>query len=214
MTRSCIKIKDTISTRPLCLHHETCDDINEIVITSEQIQQTIQVLCSQIRDAYAEHTSVVVLFLLKGARHFAEDLNDALDDIKFKFVPIQVSSYGGGTRSTGQITISSNDMPDITGQSVLVLDDMYDSGLTLTRIKSHLEGDGAADVRACVMFEKDCMHTHEVSLDFVGLSVPDDFLVGYGLDYQDQYRELHCVGTLKPDVIASEDRHEDLQPLS
>jgi hypoxanthine phosphoribosyltransferase len=209
-----MKIKDAIPNEPLCRHLETCDDIHEIVITSEQIRHTIQVLACQIRDAYAEHASVVVPFLLNGARPFAEDLKDALDHAKFKFVPIQVSSYGGGTRSTGEITINSNGMPDITGQSILVLDDMYDSGLTLTRVKSHLEGHGAADVKTCVMFEKDCLHTHEVTLDFVGLPVPNDFLVGYGLDYQEQYRELHCVGTLKPDVIASEDHHEDTQPLS
>lgn len=214
MTRSCTKIKDAISNVPSCPHHERCDDIHEIVITSEEIHQTIQVLTRQIQDAYAQHTSVVVLFLLKGARNFAEDLEDSLDDDKFKFVPIQVSSYGGGTLSTGKITIDSNNMPDITGQAVLVLDDIYDSGLTLNRVKSHLDIHGAADIKTCVMFEKDCVHAHEVHLDFLGLPVPDDFVVGYGLDYQEQYRELHCVGTLRPDISASEDSYENAQPLS
>ena len=206
-----MKIKDAIPNEPFCRHHETCDDIHKVVITSEQIRQSIQVLTRQIQEAYTHHTTVVVLFLLKGAIHFARDLEDSLDQIKFKFVPVQVSSYCGGTHSTGKVVINNDDMPDITGQSVLILDDMYDSGLTLTRVKAHLEINGAANVKTCVMFEKDCQHTHKVAPDFIGLPVPNEFLVGYGLDYQERYRELSCVGTLKPDIINTEPHHENLQ---
>lgn len=214
MTRSCMKIKDAIQNNPLCRHHDTCDDLHRVVITSEQIRQTIQVLTRQIQDAYAKHTSVVILFLLKGAKQFAGDLEDSLGEGKFEFVPAQASSYRGGTHSTGEVEINSHDMQDITGQSVLILDDMYDSGLTLKRVKAHLETKGAADVKTCVMFEKECHHTHEVAPDFVGLPVPNEFLVGYGLDYQEQYRELRCVGTLKPDIIASKFHHENIQSVS
>ncbi|NQV32678.1 MAG: hypoxanthine phosphoribosyltransferase [Phycisphaeraceae bacterium] len=209
-----MKIKDAIRNDPLCRHHETCDDLHKVVITSEQIRQTIRVLTHQIQDAYAKHAAVIILFLLKGARQFANDLQESLGEGKFEFMPAQASSYCGGTHSTGEVTIHSDDMLDITGRAVLILDDMYDSGLTLKRVKAHLEIKGAADVKTCVMFEKECHHTHEVAPDFVGLPVPDEFLVGYGLDYREQYRELHCVGTLKPDIIASENRYDDAQPLS
>ena len=203
MTRSCMKIKDAIPSQSLCRHHETCGDIHKIIITSEQIYQTVQTVAEQIQVAYADHTSVVVPFLLEGARQFAEDLEGALQDDKFNFVPLRVSSYFGATRSTGLVNIISDDMPDVTGQTVLLVDDIYDSGLTLKQVKAHFNREGATDVKACVMFEKDCVHAHELCLDFVGTSVPNVFVVGYGLDYQNRYRELHCVGILKPDILAS-----------
>lgn len=203
MTRSCTKIKDAILDQPSCRHHQICLDIHRIVIDSDQIHQTVQSLAQQIQHTYAGHRSVVVPFLLKGARRFAQDLETCLDNEKFEFVPVQVSSYCGGTRSTGKITLDSDSIPDVTGQSVLIVDDIYDSGLTLERVITHFEAKGAAGVRTCVMFEKDCQHVHEVPVDFVGLSVPDVFVVGYGLDYQDRYRELHCVGILRPEILAS-----------
>lgn len=202
-----MKIKDASQGMPLCRHHEICDDLQQILITSEQISSSVQVLTPQIQDAYSNDNAVVVPFLLEGARPFATDLKESLDNTKFNFVPLQVSSYGGSTRSTGQITMNSGNMPNIIGQSVLIVDDIYDSGLTLKQVKAHFEASGAASVRTCVMFEKDCLHIHEMALDFVGLCVPDEFVVGYGLDYQEQYRDLHCVGTLKPDILGAENHH-------
>jgi hypoxanthine phosphoribosyltransferase len=157
---------------------------------------------------------VFVPFLLKGAEPCANDLENLLNDPKFRFIPVQGSSYRGGTQSTGEIVINSPDMPDVTGQSVLIVDDIYDSGRTLRQVRTHLEASSPADLKICVMFEKDCKHEHEVPLDFVGLHVPDQFIVGYGLDYQEQYRELHCVGTLKPDIITADNYHEDTQSVS
>jgi len=209
-----MKIKGTPPDAPLCRHHETCDDIHEVVITSDQITRAIQAMASQIQETYAHHTCVVMPFLLKGARPFARDLENELNHTKFRFVPVQVSSYRGGTQSTGKIVINSPDMPDMTGQSVLIVDDIYDSGRTLRQVKRHLEAGNPTEVKICVMFEKDCQHEHEVPLDFVGLPVPDAFVVGYGLDYQEQYRELRCVGTLKPDIITENDHHEDTQSVS
>jgi hypoxanthine phosphoribosyltransferase len=213
MTRSCIKIKDSPLEGPLCRYHELCDDIQEIVITSDQIRDTLETLARQIQAVYVNHTRVIVPVLLKGAKPFADDLADLLSDQKFQFIPIRVSSYRGGTRSTGDVIIHSTEPFDITGQAVLILDDIYDSGQTLTKIKAHLEIQNPTDVKTCVMFEKDCQHKYDVALDFAGLPVPDGFIVGYGLDYQDRYRELHCVGTLKPGLITSEDRYEDAQSI-
>jgi len=195
-----MKIKGTPLNALPCRHHQICDDIHEVVITSDQITQAIQALACRIQDTYANHTCVVMAFLSKGASPFANDLKNALNDPKFRFVPVHVSIYQGGTESTGEIVINRPDMPDVTGQAVLIVDDIYDSGLTLKQIKAHLEASHPADVKTCVMFEKDCEHKHEVALDFVGLSVPDEFIVGYGLDYQERYRELRCVGILKPPV--------------
>ncbi|MCF7974318.1 MAG: hypoxanthine phosphoribosyltransferase [Phycisphaerae bacterium] len=208
-----MKIKDSPLDGPLCRYHEVCDDIQEVVITADQIQKTVEILSHQIHEVYANDTRVVIPVLLQGARHFADDLSDRLNDSKFQFVPVKVSSYRGGTRSTGQVVIHSTETLDIRGQAVLIVDDIYDSGRTLTQVKAHLEAQNPAHVKTCVMFEKACEHIHDVPLDFVGLPVPDDFVVGYGLDYQDRYRELHCVGTLKPDVIATEDRYEDAQSI-
>jgi hypoxanthine phosphoribosyltransferase len=209
MTRSCLKIKDSPLGAPLCRHHKTCGDIHEVIITSDQIHQTIQTLAKQIQAAYANDVSVVVPFLLKGAKPFANDLEDSLNNPKFNFVPVHVSSYQGGTQSTGKLVIENTDMIDISGRPILIVDDIYDSGLTLNRFKAHLEASNPSSIKTCVMFEKDCEHTHEVALDFVGLLVPNDFIVGYGLDYQERYRDLHCVGKLKPNVIMSENHYED-----
>ncbi len=209
MTRSCLKIKDSTPDAPLCCHQNACADIHEVVFTSDQINQTIETLASQIQTAYDNDASVVVPFLLKGAQPFASDLREALSNPKFTFVPVSVSSYHGGTQSTGKLLIECTDMMDITGRPVLILDDIYDSGLTLTRFKSHLEANNPSSIKTCVMFEKECEHKHAVALDFVGLLVPNDFVVGYGLDYQERYRDLHCVGKLKPNVLRSEKYYED-----
>ncbi len=209
MTRSCLKIKASPPDAPLCRHHKTCGDIHEVVITADQIHQTIQTLTEQIKAAYANDLSVVVPFLLKGARPFARDLEASLDNPKFNFVPVQVSSYQGGIQSTGKLVIENSDMIDISGRPVLILDDIYDSGLTLNRVRAHLNSGGPSSIKTCVMFEKNCEHKYEMTLDFVGLLVPNDFIVGYGLDYQERYRDLHCVGKLKPNVILSENHYED-----
>lgn len=214
MTESCTKKNHSSDNTTPCSAHETCQDLHQILITSEQIQKTIERLASSIQDTYADYDCVMIPVLLKGAQWFANDLSEALNHDKFQFLPISVSSYQGGMQSTGQVRIDKVEKIDISGRPVLIVDDIYDTGLTLKHVKQWFESMEPAEVKTCVMFEKDCDHAHEVALDFVGLPVPDEFIVGYGLDYQEQYRELCCVGILKPDLIEPEDRIEYAQPVS
>lgn len=173
------------------------EDVDEILVSAARLTENVQRLARELEATYRIHKEIVVLVLLQGAKPFARDLLTALDDPRYIYTPLTVRSYFGGTESTGRIDIIGAEALTFSQRDVLIVDDIYDTGRTLDRVKAMVSLAGAASVKTCVLFEKDCRHEKTVTLDFVGMSIPDRFIVGYGLDFQERYRELPYVGVLK-----------------
>ena len=176
--------------------NDTCEHLGEILVTPDEIDLAVKRVACELRAAYTHNASVLSLVLLEGARWFANDLFAQLADQRFERRDFKASSYHGGTQSSGTVRSESSFPCSIQGRSVLIIDDIYDTGRTLHHILARLDQAGATDIKTCVMFEKQCPHLQSIDLDFCGLTVPDRFLVGYGLDFEEHYRDLRCVGVL------------------
>ena len=188
-------------------------DIDRVIASPQQIHQCIRTLAQKIHRAYRDTEDIIALVLMNGAGPFAVDLERVLNDPRFRFCPLRVSSYHG-TQSSGHIQMDSLTNIDITGRHVLIVEDIYDTGLTLTRVMEHLHQHAPANVKICILFEKKNDHVERISPDFIGMSVPDAFLVGYGLDFHQRYRELNCVGILKPAILEQEHPQDAPQSVS
>ena len=166
------------------------------LISQEQIQHTVKMLAEQVRSCYAESGSVTVITVLEGARPFSTDLLAELNDPKFEPVEIKAASYNGGTSSSGIVRFDGLLNLELLGKDILILDDVYDTGMTLATLIFKITGFCPKRVKVAVMFDKQRGHEKQVKIDFIGLKVPDVFLVGYGLDYDHKYRELPFVADL------------------
>lgn len=174
------------------------NDIERILLSEEQIQEKVKYLANQIKGAY-EGKNPLILCILKGSIIFTSDLVRALDmhcDIDF----MQVSSYGHGTETSGKLVVKKDISTDITGRDVIVVEDILDTGVTLSYLLSELEKRGANSVALCVLLNKPERRKAEVKADYVGFEIENEFVVGYGLDYAEKYRNLPYVGILKPEV--------------
>ena len=132
---------------------------------------------------------------MTGAKRFADDLFREMQNEKFEIEYVKVDSYHGRTKSTGHVKFQSQIRTQIADRDVLIIDDLYDTGLTLKKVTEKIRQQGGR-VRTCVLLEKDIEHLGNVDIDFLGLKVPDCFLIGYGLDYQGQFRELPFICSL------------------
>jgi hypoxanthine phosphoribosyltransferase len=175
-------------------------DLEKVLLTEEQILERIGELAADIWRDYAEQ-DVLLVGVLKGAVLVMADLMRALPGS----VPMDwmaVSSYGSGTKSSGVVRIIKDLDTDITGRHVLIVEDIIDSGLTLSWIRSNLASRGPASVEICALLRKPEVAKVEIDVKYVGFDIPNEFVVGYGLDYAEQYRNLRVVGTLDPSVYA------------
>ena len=173
-------------------------DIERILLTEEQIQEKVKYLANQIKSAY-EGKNPLILCILKGSLIFTADLVRALDmpcEIDF----MQVSSYGHGAETTGKLVVKKDLSADITGRDVIVVEDILDTGVTLSCLIPELRKRGAASVALCVLLNKPERRKIEVKADYVGYDIENEFVVGYGLDYAEKYRNLPYVGILKREV--------------
>ena len=168
------------------------DDIERVLLSREQLHARVCQLAAQIERDY-EGKDLVMVCVLNGAAVFYIDL---LMEMNF----IRVSSYGSGTKSSGRVRILYDLEADIAGRHVLVIEDIIDSGNTLKSLTQLLRDRGAAEVRTCCLLDKPSRRTVQMKADYVGFEVPDEFLVGYGLDYAGKYRNLKFVGTLKKEI--------------
>ena len=180
-------------------------DIDRVIITEEQIREKTAELAKQVSADHADSTGGVLLVcVLKGAVMFMADFARALGrygpPTEMEFMA--VSSYGQGTTSSGVVRILKDLDRDIAGMHVIVVEDIVDSGLTLSWLLKCLESRSAASVEVVALFRKpDAVKVH-VPVKYVGFDIPSEFVVGYGLDYSERYRELPYVGVLKKDVYA------------
>ena len=176
-------------------------DLQEVLLTAEQIDGRLAELAAEIDRDYAG-LDPLLIGVLKGAVMVMADLTRHLH------LPVEtdwmaVSSYGSGTKSSGVVRILKDLDQDITGRHVLIVEDIVDSGLTLSWLMANLGSRGPASVSVCTLLRKPEAAKVEVPLRYVGFDIANEFVVGYGLDYAERYRNLRVVGTLAPHVYTS-----------
>ena len=177
-------------------------DIKKILYTEEQLQEVCKKLAARIDADYAGE-EIVFVGLLKGSVQFMADLLKNIES-KCKVDFMCVSSYGGGTKSSGRVNIIKDLSEPIDDKNVVIIEDIVDSGHTLGFITKYFSAKNAKSVRICTLLDKPHRREVEISVDYVGFSnVPDEFVVGYGLDYKEYYRNLPYIGVLKPEIYMS-----------
>ena len=178
-------------------------DLKEVLIPAERLQARVAELAARIDADYAGR-ELLLVGVLKGAVMVMADLARAMH------LPVQmdwmaVSSYGSGTRSSGVVRILKDLDTDITGRDVLVVEDIVDSGLTLSWLIGNLRSRGPASVKVCVMLRKPAAARMDVDVAYTGFDIENEFVVGYGLDYAERYRNLPFIGTLAPHVYKKDE---------
>lgn len=173
------------------------NDIERVLLTEEQIHGRIQELGQELAGEY-EGKRPIFVGILKGVVLFFSDMVRAIPiDCQFDFMC--VSSYKG-TQSTGTINVKMDLSADIAGRHVVILEDIIDSGLTLKHTVEYLKTKGPASVKICTLLDKPDRRMADIQADYVGFTIPNEFVVGYGLDYDEAYRNLPYVGVLKPET--------------
>jgi len=180
-------------------------DVASVLITEQQISDKIQELAKQVAADYPAGdggTDLLLVGVLKGAVMFMTDMARALP------VPVQlefmaVSSYGSSTSSSGVVRILKDLDRDIAGRNVLIIEDIVDSGLTLSWLLKNLASRRPASLEVCALLRKPDAVKVDVPVKYIGFDIPNEFVVGYGLDYAERYRDLPYIGTLDPKVYSS-----------
>ncbi|HEY2641013.1 MAG TPA: hypoxanthine phosphoribosyltransferase [Streptosporangiaceae bacterium] len=175
-------------------------DLKQVLITQEQLHQRIGELAAEIDADYADR-ELLLVGVLKGAVMVMADLARAMH-LPAEMDWMAISSYGSGTKSSGVVRIQKDLDTDISGRHVLVVEDIVDSGLTLSWLIGNLKSRGPASVQVCVLLRKPNSARMNVDVAYTGFEIDDSFVVGYGLDYAERYRNLPFVGTLAEHVYA------------
>ncbi len=174
------------------------DDILKVLISQEELQRRVAELGAQISADYAGREPVLIS-VLRGSYIFMADLTRSLECFcRVDFMA--VSSYGSGTKSSGQVKILKDLSESVEGKDLIVVEDILDSGNTLHYLFQLLQARHPASIRLATLLDKPSRRTKPVHADYIGFEVPDEFVVGYGLDYDERYRNLPYIGVLKPQV--------------
>lgn len=175
-------------------------DLTRIVVTEEELDARIREIAAEIDKDYADlETPLLLIGVLKGAIMVMADLSRAIS-IPVHIDWMAVSSYGSGTKSSGVVRILKDLDIDLVGRRVLIVEDILDTGLTLSWLIKNLKSRGPESVEVMTMFRKPDSIKVEVPTRYIGFDIPNEFVVGYGLDYAEQYRNLREVGVLAPHV--------------
>ena len=183
------------------------EDISRVLFSEEDLKQIVERLAGEITEAYKEKVlknkeKLVIIAILNGSFQFVSDLVKKIDlpiQIEFMFA----SSYGKKTKSSGEVNISLGKNPEVLDDpnaNLIIVEDIVDSGNTLSRLLNVMKDKNNKSVALCSLFDKPERRETEVKVDFLGASVPDEFIVGYGLDYCEKYRNLPYVGILKREI--------------
>ncbi len=173
-------------------------DVQEVLLTEGQIQARVAELGGQL-DADYTGREPVLISVLKGSIVFLADLVRSME-LPLSIDIMEVSSYGAATETSGQVRILKDLSNPIEGRHVIVVEDIIDTGLTLNYLLRYLREKGPASLRICCLLDKPARRLTEIPIDYVGFTIPDRFVVGYGLDYGERYRNLPYVGVLRPSV--------------
>jgi hypoxanthine phosphoribosyltransferase len=175
-------------------------DVEEVLLTEQQIHDRVAQLGQQLAEDYAGRSPVLVS-VLKGSIIFMADLIRATP-IPLSLDLMEVSSYGSGTETSGQVRILKDLSSSIQDRDVIVVEDIIDTGLTLNYLLRYLGERHPASIRICCLLDKPARRLAEIEIDYRGFTIADRFVVGYGLDYDERYRNLPYVGVLRPSVYS------------
>jgi hypoxanthine phosphoribosyltransferase len=175
------------------------EEIERTIITEDEIRAKVAELGDRVSADYADTDELLLVGVFKGAVMFMADFARALSvPVKMEFMAL--SSYGSSTTSSGTVRILKDIDSDVAGKHILVVEDIIDSGLTLSWLLKYLEGLHPASVAVVSMLRKPGVQRVDIPVEYLGFDIPNEFVVGYGLDYAERYRELPFVGVLKPEV--------------
>ncbi len=175
-------------------------DVERVLISEDQIKEAVQRIAKQIEEDY-EGREVMFVGLLKGSIAFMADLIKAYTKtctIDF----MAVSSYGAGTESSGRVNIVKDLSVPIDGKDIVIVEDIIDSGNTLSFIKAYFAAKNANSVKICTLLNKPSRRVVDIDVDYIGYDIPDEFVIGYGLDYNEHYRNLPYVGVLDRSIYS------------
>ena len=175
-------------------------DILKILLSEEEIKARVQEMGDELYDAFQDKNPMFV-GVLNGCFIFMADLVRAAQ-LKSELEFIGVSSYKNSTKSSGVVQITRDLQRDISGRNIIIVEDILDSGNTLAFLKNYLMTKGAASITIATLLDKPARREKPIKADYVGFEVPDEFVVGYGLDYAQQYRNMPYIGVLKPEVYS------------
>lgn len=176
-------------------------DLSRVLVSREEIAEAVSALGRKITEDY-QGKELMLVGILKGAVVFFSDLVREIDlPLKMEFMA--VSSYGASTKTTGVVNLVKDITVDITGMHVLIVEDIVDSGMTLSYLKKYLSTRGAASIRIATLLDKPERRRVDLKADYFCFTIPDEFVVGYGLDYAEKYRNLPDIGVLDPRVYGN-----------
>ena len=176
-------------------------DVEEILLSGEEVQARVGELGAQLAADY-EGREPVLVSVLKGSIIFLADLVRAMP-IPLSIDLMEVSSYGASTESSGQVRILKDLSTSIEGREVIVVEDIIDTGLTLNYLLRYLHDKGPASIRICCLLDKPARRLAPIEIDYRGFTIADRFVIGYGLDYGERYRNLPYIGVLRPSVYGA-----------
>jgi hypoxanthine phosphoribosyltransferase len=182
------------------LQHELLNHINPVLFDRIQINNRVLQIGEQITADYAGR-DLVLICILKGGVIFTSDLSRAIS-VPHQLEFVGSSSYKGGTRSSGGVRITKDVDQSLEGKDLLLIEDIYDTGNTLHVIHELLQLHRPASIEICALLHKKKNHLHQLNLTYTGFEIEDQFVVGYGLDFQEHYRNLPCIGVLKPEIYS------------
>ena len=175
-------------------------DLDRILFDEATIHRRLDELAARISHDYRDR-ELTVIAILNGSIILVADLLRRIP-LPLKLDCVSVASYHGGIKPSEELVFRQVSLPDVAGRHLLILDDILDSGATLASIREKLETAGPLSVRICVLLAKKKTRARAVTPDYVGFEIADEFVVGYGLDYMERYRNLPCIGVLRKDLIA------------
>lgn len=172
-------------------------NIDHILLSEEQIRERVASLAAEVTKDYADK-ELIVISVLKGAFVFMADfVRNVPLNLRLDFM--SASSYGAGTSSSGKLNVRMDIKTDVKDKYVLIIEDILDSGVTLSYVKKHIADMGAKSVKVCTLLDKPERRVADIKADYVGFSIANEFVVGYGLDFAEDYRNLPYIGVLKPE---------------
>jgi len=175
------------------------DDIERVLITEDQLQARIVEVAGEMNAVYSDDEPPILVCILKGAFMFLADLSRNLT-FRHEVDFMEISSYGSGTTSSGAVRILLDLATDIEGRHVVIVEDIVDTGHTLTYILRNFSSRNPASVRVATLLNKPSRREVDVPVNYVGFEIPNEFVLGYGLDYAQQYRNVPYIGVLKPEI--------------
>ena len=176
------------------------EDISKVLYSEEDIKQAVIKIAKEIENDY-QGKNVLLIGLLKGAAPFLCDLARNIN-INLSIDFMTASSYYNGTETSGTVTITKDISIDVKDKHIILIDDVADSGITLTYLTNHLREKNPLSVKTCALLDKPLRRKVDFTVDYFGIIAPNDFVVGYGMDYQEKYRQLPYIGVLKKTVYS------------